>query len=137
MAGIQARYGAKQMTDIIPIPLQMKYKEDGKPIESGTDILAGEYNIDQGMTFDFILENRNSNLVAEIELDTINFNSSITGPQIIQPLKSVKMTYTINAKTENDLDNFNKPEKLPSSSDSLNFKVKWSIASPVGSGWSN
>ena len=125
------------MVDIIPTPLLIKYKTDGKPIESGSDILAGEFNIDQGMTFDFILENRNSNLAAEIEIDTTNVNSSIAGPQIISPLESVKMTYTINARTENDLDNFNKPEKLAGQSDQLKFKVKWSIASPAGSGWSN
>jgi len=125
------------MTDIIPIPLQMKYKTDGKPIESGSGILAGEYNIDLGMTFDFILENKNSNLAAEIEVNTTNVNSSIAGPQIIPPLESIKMTYTINARTENDLDNFNKDPKLPPESDPLNFKVKWSTASPAGSGWSN
>jgi len=124
------------MTDIIPIPLQLKYKEDGKPIESDSGILAGEYNIDLGMSFDFILENKNSNLQAEVELDTTNFNSSLSGSQIIPPLESVKMTYTINARTENDLDNFNKTQKLPPESDQLKFKVKWSTASPIGSGWS-
>ena len=124
------------MTDIIPTPLLIKYKTDAKPIDSGTDILAGEYNIDLGMTFDFILENKNNNLQAEVEVNTTNINSSIAGPQIIAPLESVKMTYTINARTQNDLDNFNKTQKLPPESDPLNFKVKWSIASPVGSGWS-
>jgi len=124
------------MADIIPTPLQLKYKLDGKEIESGTEILAGEYPLDLGMTFDFILENKNSNLQAEVELDTKNINSSIGGPQIIPPLESVKMTYTINPRVANDLDNFNKPVELPPESDSLHFKVKWSTASPAGSGFS-
>ena len=124
------------MTDIIPIPLQMKYKTDGKTIESGKDILAGEFDIRLGLDFSIILENKNSNLSAEVELNTKNINSSLTGPQIIPPLSSVEMKYSINPRVENDLDNFNKPEKLPPQSDQLNFKVKWSLASPVGSGWS-
>lgn len=122
------------MTDIDPIPLILKYKEDGKPIESG--ILAGEYDIDLGMTLDFILENKNDNLQVEVKLDTKNINSSLSGPQIIPPLESVKLTYKINARTKNDLDNFNKPQKLPPESDQLSFKEKWYRATPKGSGWS-
>ena len=125
------------MTDIIPIPLQMKYKEGGKTIELGKDILAGEFDIRLGLDFSIILENKNSNLSAEVELNTKNINSSLTGPQIIPPLSSVEIKYSINPRVANDLDNFNKPGKLPSESDSLNFKVKWSLASPAGSGWSN
>ena len=125
------------MVDITPIPLLLKYKTDGKPIESGKNILAGEYDIRLGLDFSIILENKNSNLSAEVELDTKNINSSLSGPQLIQPLSSIELLYKINPRTENDLDNFNKPEKLSPQSDSLNFKVKWSIASPAGSGWSN
>ncbi len=106
-------------------------------IKSGANILAGEYDIKLGLDFSIILENKNSNLSAEVKLDTANINSSLSGPQLIKPLSSIELLYKINPRVENDLDNFNKTQKLPPESDQLKFKVKWSIASPVGNGWSN
>ena len=86
------------MTDIDIIPLQYSYKESGKPIESGTDILMGEYNIDKGLLFKFYMKNLNDNIRADIsKLKTANDNSVFVAPKsgYIEPNESVQVLIRI------------------------------------------
>ena len=124
------------MTDIEIIPLQIMYKEDGKPIDSGADILMGEYDIDKGLLFKFYMKNLNANLRANIsKLKSANDNSVFVGPEsgFIGPNESVQVLFRISP-----IDNIEKlgveplkSPQFPKDSDKIIGTVRWENASNV------
>jgi len=120
------------MTDIPIIPLQIMYREDGKPIESGTDILMGEYDIDKGLLFKFHMKNLNENLRADIsKLKSANENSTFVAPDFIEPNESVQVLFRI-APFDNieklGVEPLKSPQ-FPKDSDKIIGTVKWMNAS--------
>jgi len=87
------------MTDL---GLEVLQSRDGKSLGSDEYFDIGSYDVSVGAETSIFLRNPYSTWVAHIEdLDTVNTNSELFGPELIMPLQTVECKVVIKPVNEN------------------------------------
>ena len=115
------------------LPLEVRYKENGPAISSGSTLLLGDYNVSKGEVKTFYLYNPNDSIQADItQLETINDNSVCNfESDTIAPKDSVRVSikYIAQPNLEKLTVQSLKPNNLPSDNDKIVGKVVWTNVS--------
>ena len=119
------------MTTILP--LEVRYKENGPAINSGSTLLLGKYDVSKGDVKTFYIFNPNDSIQADISrLETINDNSVFSfESDTIAPQDSVRVSikYIAQPNLEKLTVQELKPDDLPPDNDKLVGKVSWTNVS--------